>query len=155
VPRLSELRISKGLDASETNVRDTIARMIREGSLPWGQCCAATAMPTTDLMLFDVECERSYVKGSASRKWGTVLLVMGFFFCFPVAIFMWLIGWDLFNTHEHVGRDVVIAIPLRVSRDSQAAVKHWPQTRLKALLSSVPVYQQLLQDYPDAKIHPR
>src|SRR5262245_65246464 len=59
VPRLSKLRMAKGLAAHETSVRDTIARMIRDGELPWGQCCAVTGMPTDDVMWFDVQCERS------------------------------------------------------------------------------------------------
>src|SRR5207248_3134255 len=135
VPRLSELRVSKGMDASESNIRDTIARMIREGSLPWEHSCAVTGVQTDDVMLFDVQCERSYVKGKTSKRWGTILLVLGFFACLPVAIFMWLIGSDLFKTSvERVGRNVVVTIPLRVSNDSQAAVKRSSQARLKKML---------------------
>jgi hypothetical protein len=144
------------MDATETNIRDTIARMIREGALPWGQCCAVTAMPTNDVMLFDVQCEQSYVKGSSSKRWGLVLLILGFFVCFPVAVFMWLVGADLYKTHvEHVGRDVVVTIPLRVAKDSQAHVRRSSQSRLKTILSSVPIYKRLFEVYSDARIHPR
>jgi hypothetical protein len=144
------------LDASESNVRDTIARMIREGSLRYGQCCAVTMMPTNDIMLFDVQCEKSYVKGRASKKWGIALLILGFFACFPVAIFMWLVGFDLFKTDvERVGHDVVISIPLRVIKDSQRSVRNWGQSRLKNTLASVPVYQRLFDEYPDAAVFPR
>src|SRR5947207_9039133 len=38
VPRLSQLRMAKGLSAHETNIRDSIVRMIRDNVLPWGQC---------------------------------------------------------------------------------------------------------------------
>ena len=156
VPRLSQLRVAHGLAATETNIRDTIGRLIREETLPWGDCCAVTAMPTGDVMLFDVECERGYLKGSASRKWGAVLFMLGFFACFPAAIFMWLIGYDLFKTPaERVGRDIVITVPLLVRTESHGAVRRWPQSRLKNLLRSVPVYERLLAEYPNARVHPR
>ena len=86
----------------------------------------------------------------------TLLLVLGFFVCLPVAVFMWIIGADLFKTAvERVGRDVVVTIPLHVATDSQDAVRRWPQSRLKKLLSCVPIYERLLDTYPDARIHPR
>jgi hypothetical protein len=156
VPRLSQLRVSQGLDAAESNVRDTIARMIREGTLPWGDCCAVSGVPTDNVMLFDVLCEQSYVKGSASRKWGTVLIVLGFFVCWPIAIFMWLIGRDLHKTQvERVGHDVVMTIPVKVRMDSQTSVARYSQSRLRKMLSSIPIYERLFNEYSGARIHPR
>jgi hypothetical protein len=144
------------MDPDESNVRDTIARMIRESTLPWGQCCGVTGMPTRDVMFFEVECERSYVKNKRSQLWGTILLIAGFFFCPPVAIFMWLVGYDLFRTPaERVGRDVVISIPILVCKDSQATVRGWGQSRLKTMLRGIPIYERLLNEYADATIHPR
>jgi sugar phosphate isomerase/epimerase len=63
VPRLSQLRTRAGLSAHETNIRDSIARMIDDGLLPWGQCCAVTHMPTDDVMWFEIQCETTYSKG--------------------------------------------------------------------------------------------
>src|SRR5262249_30321131 len=148
VPRLSDLRRAKGMDGGETNARDTIARMIREGTLPWGSCCAVTAMPTNDVMMFDVECQRSYVKGARGRDWGITLSVLGFFFCLPVAIFMWLLGRDLYTSQvKRVGRDVTVPIPLRVSKEAQGSVRAWSsQTRLRNILRSVPIYERLLEE---------
>ncbi len=151
VPRLSELRRAKGLDGGESNVRDTIARMIREGSLPWGVCFAATAMPTSDVMHFDVQCERSYRKGGGLHKLGIARLVLSVFACLPVAIFLWLFARDLLRTPvEEVGRDTVITVPLHVSNTSQDEVRRWSQNRLKKLLCSVPIYEHLMTDNPDA-----
>ena len=107
-------------------------------------------------MLLEVECERSYVKNKRSQLWGTVLMIGALFVCFPVAIFMWLIGRDLYQTPaERVGRDVVISIPICVCKDSQSTVRGWGQSRLKSLLRSVPIYERLLNEYADAKIYPR
>jgi hypothetical protein len=156
VPRLSQLRISQGLDPAESNVRDTIARMIRDGALPWGQCCAVTAMPTDDSMPLDIQCERSYVQGGRSQFWGVMLMIGGFFACLPLAIFMWLIGRELFATSpEREGRDVVITIPIWVCRDSQATVRGWSQSRLREMLRTVPIYERLLREYKDATFHAR
>jgi len=156
VPRLSELRRAKGLDGVESNVRDTIARMVREGSLPWGSCCAVTGFPTADIMLFDVQCERSCTKGGGLSKAGFALLVLSLFTCFPVAIMLWLLAWDFLTTRvEEVGRNTVVTLPLRVSAAAQAEVRQSSPSRLKKLLSAVPVYLQLLTEYPDASINAR
>ena len=82
------------MDGSESNVRDTIARMMREGSLPWGTCCAVTGLPTPDVMHFDVQCESSYRKGGGLSKAGFALLILSLFTCFPVAILLWVFAWD-------------------------------------------------------------
>jgi hypothetical protein len=130
--------------------------MIREGALPAGDCCAVTAMPTKDVMLFDVHCEQSYVTGTASRRWGSALMILGFFVCLPVGIFMWLVGYDLFNTQvQRVGHDIVVTVPVRVGADSQAGVLRLSQSRLRLILGTVPIYEQLLSDYPKAQIYPR
>ena len=156
VPRLSELRRAQGMDGCESNVRDTIARMIREGSLPWGGACAMTGVPTHDVMFFDVQCERSYKKGGGLSKAGFALLVLSLFACFPVAILMWVFAWDFLTTRvEQVGRDTVITVPLRVSAAARAEVSGASEARLKKLLSGVPVYLRLLTEYPDAVVTAR
>jgi hypothetical protein len=130
--------------------------MIREGSLPSGSCCAVTGFPTPDVMLLDVQCERSYKKGAGLSKAGLALLVLCLFACFPVAVLMWLFAWDFLTTRvENVGRDTGITIPLRVSAAAQPELRRASAARLKKLLSDVPVYQQLLTEYPQAVITAR
>lgn len=152
VPRLSLLRQAKGEDALESGILDRITRMIRDGELPVGDCCAASAFPTTDVMLFDVVCERSYIKGA--RKWGIVLLVLGF--VMPCSWIFWLLGLDMLTERtERVGRDTVITIPLRVAKDYQSGLRRWAsQRRLRIVLSSIPEYQELFEQYPGARIYP-
>ena len=93
VPRLSLLRRAKGEGALESGILDRIARMIRDGQLPAGDCCAVSGFPTKDVMLFDVQCETSYVKGE--RKWGWALVILGFFM--PFWWLFWLLGYELLS----------------------------------------------------------
>jgi hypothetical protein len=156
IPRLSQLRVASGLDPGESNVRDTIERMIRQGELPAGQRCHVSEFPTDDVLWFDVQCERAYQKGAASRRWMGLFTFLSFFTCWPIMLFMWLMYRDhSAATVERVGRDTVIGVPLRISRESAAAVKKMSQSKLKNLLRQVPIYERLLATYPEARIHPR
>jgi hypothetical protein len=150
VPRLSQLRLAKGLAAHETSIRDSIARMIRDRELPWGQCCAVTGMPTDDVLWFEVQCERSYVK--SERRVGITLLVASFLL--PFGFFLQLMGISLLNEDpERRGHDIFIQIPLRVSRELHASLRRWvTQSRLRRLLREVPIYQDLLREHPHARI---
>jgi hypothetical protein len=153
VPRLSQLRTAKGLAAHETSIRDSIARMIRDGALPWGQCCAVTGMPTDDVMWFDVQCERSYLK--SERRWGITLIIVSLLL--PFGLFLRLLGITMLNEDpERRGHDISIAIPLRVRKDSQSSLRNWAgQRRLRKLLCGVPIYQQLFQEHKSARIAAR
>lgn len=152
VPRLSLLRQAKGEDPLETGIRDRIARLVHEGRLPAGDCCAVSGFPTQDVMLFDVQCEKSYTKGS--RKIGVTMLVLGFFM--PFWWIFWLLGMDMLSEEtERHGRDVVLTVPLRVAKENQPRLRRGVnQRRLQQILSSVPEYQRLLAEYPEAHIFP-
>jgi hypothetical protein len=153
VPRLSQLRVALGLAAHETNVRDTIARMIGEKALPWGVCCAVTGMPTEDVMWFDVQCESTYTK--TNKRWGMYLIVISLLL--PLGFFVRLLGLSMLTEDpERLGRDIVVGIPLRVGKESQAKLKRWwSQRRLRKALSSVPIYHELFREHPAARIYPK
>jgi hypothetical protein len=140
--------MAAGQRAHETNIRDSIARMIDEHALPWGECCAVTEMPTQDVMWFDIHCESSYTKGGRVHP---LLAAWGL-----------LVPWGLLalalrarEKTEHLGRDIVISVPLKVSREKQSGLKRASQSYLRSLLLKVPVYQELLREHPHARILPR
>jgi hypothetical protein len=58
VPSPSRLRERANLDAYESRVIDTLHRMLREGTLPWGESRAASGEPTCDVLDVFVKCER-------------------------------------------------------------------------------------------------
>ncbi len=145
VPRLSQLRTRAGLAAHETNIRDSILRMIDDQLLPWGQCCAVTGMPTQDVMWLDIQCETTHAKGGRVRP----LLAMCSFFVPGGLLAVALRSRQPAEIH---GRDIIIRVPLLVQQDQQAALRRSTQRRLKAVLSQVPVYIELFREHPNAKV---
>lgn len=154
VPRLSLLRAAQGLAAYETNLRDTIARKIAEGMLPPDLPCAVTGLPADDVMWFDVHCETTYRKGST--KLHIVALVMLALVSWPLALLMRSLGFGASRDVDRLGRDIVVGVPLKVRTEARPQLKGWiTQKRLRQLLGAVPEYQQLLAEYPTARIYPR
>jgi hypothetical protein len=145
VARLSQLRTRAGFAAHETNIRDSILRMIDDQLLPWGQCCAVTEMPTTDVMWFDIQCESTFSKGGPVHPLLAIwsLLIPGG---------VWAMLLRSREPAEIHGRDIVIRVPLLVQQDKQAGFRKSTQRRLKTILSKVPVYQELLREHPSARI---
>jgi hypothetical protein len=145
VPPLFKIRTRVGLIAHETNIRDSIARMIEDQLLPWGQCCAVTEMPTDDVMWFDIQCEATYTKGGRIHP---LLAIWGLLS--PLGLLA--LAMRSREPTEIHGRDIVIRVPLLVQQDQQAGLRKSRQRRLKAVLSKVPVYEELFRDHPKAKI---
>jgi hypothetical protein len=54
---------------------------------------------------------------------------------------------------EWHGREVVVRVPLRVSADYQPEFRRLPAVRIKKLLATIPIYAQLLAEYPQAKVY--
>ncbi|HEY2413149.1 MAG TPA: hypothetical protein VGI40_12945 [Pirellulaceae bacterium] len=153
MPRLSQLRAAKGLAAHDTNIRDTICRLIAEKHLPFGPCCAVSHMPTEDVMWFDVHCESTYSK--ASNRLEVVLLVLVAFISWPLALLMRTFGVRASSDSERYGREIVIAVPLTVRSESQTMLRRGSQRYLRQILSTVPEYHQLFREHPQARIYPK
>ncbi|HZN34316.1 MAG TPA: hypothetical protein VFB80_10875 [Pirellulaceae bacterium] len=151
VPRLSELRRRAGESAFVQGTVDAIHEQIREGKLPAGDLCAFSLRPTSDVLWITVECETPYRKGGQS--WA------GMFFLGLAAVFCgWLSLLYLFSRREPdemMGREVVLRLPLRIAADAQPEVRRLGTAKLRELLSMVPIYAQLLGEYPQARIHGR
>jgi hypothetical protein len=104
-------------------------------------------------MWFDVQCERSYVK--SERRWGLTLVIASFLL--PFGFFLRLLGISMLDGDgRRLGHDISIAIPLRVKNDSQSSIRRWAmQWRLRKLLRTVPVYEELFQEHPAATVTAR
>jgi hypothetical protein len=142
VPKLSVLRQRSGQSAYESGPIDTIERMRREGSLPWGERCAACGCPTSDCIDLRVECER-IVAAQDNMKLRMFLAVL-------ISPLMFLAMRD--SHKDAVGRDTVVDIPLRVCRKHSRSLRRSGQRKLRRLLCSVPVFQKLLEAYPRPRI---
>lgn len=150
VPSLSELRRLSGEDPYARTTVETIAMMIDEGQLPWGNLCAVSGHPTNEFMTFHIECERAIAEGDDPHP------LAGAFSHFM------MLGWlgaltrlsarTSRGSGAHLGRDVGVDVPLRVCSEFHPQLRRAGQRKLKQLLSQVPVIEILLCEYPDATI---
>ncbi|WP_197528737.1 hypothetical protein [Aeoliella mucimassa] len=124
--------------------------MIQSGELPNGEICPYSHRPANCTVYFHVQCERSWVRGGDNDTSATDIL------------FILVIGWIglLFSAfrsrpREEHGRETSIELPLRVSGNASAKIVSLrQQKKLNKLLREVPIYAELLKEFPDAKVQP-
>jgi hypothetical protein len=140
---LSKLRELSGKGAYEAGIIDTINRMVGSGELPWGDRCAVSGEPTSDAIDLYVEAERVFHGGS-----NTALIALFAVACSPLLALV-----IAQKSRPDVGRTTVVNTPLRVAARNQRRVLRWSSQRaIKRWLRSVPVYAQLLKEYPRARV---
>jgi hypothetical protein len=144
IPGLSTLRELAGQDAYETGPVDVIRNMLRRGELPSGTRCAISGVETKDVLELVVEAERVHS--------GSDRLTYAWLGAFISPIL--LLG--LFQKpRPEVGRETVVDTPLRVAAAYHARVRRAGQRALKKWLRREPVYAQLLDAYPAARVEVR
>jgi len=154
VPRLSELRKSVGLGAYETGIVDTINRMITQGELPGENICAYSGMPTTDVLIVIIQYEQRFRKTEDSEV-TAVTILLGFFipFWWFFKLFS-MIGAGRIRTDD-LGRDSEVKVPLRVCKEfHKKLARGWSRNAVRKMLKAVPIYNQLLDEYPKSVINP-
>jgi hypothetical protein len=148
VPTLTLLRRSVGETAAPLNTIELIRAMIRDGTLPDGKICPYSRRPANDTILFNVECERSSVRGGEPLDMGKMVTY--------VFLFGWigaLIASRKSQPREEFGRDTSVTIPVRISSDVRdKIVRLRRQRKLKSLVSETPLYARLLHEYPAARV---
>lgn len=146
VPSLSILRKSIGRDAYEAGTIDTINSLIRNGELPAGDVCAVCGLPTENTCWLHVTCERTWTRTSP--------LGIGWFGTIAAACFGW-IAFRINSADEAptiVGRDRNVDVPLRVRPEHAKRLSKMSSRKLRTLLRTVPIYAQLLDEFPDAVV---
>ena len=143
VPSLSELRLQAGQRRYAYSIAEKLRYMHANSELPLHDTCVFCGLPTEDVAHCSVECERPHTNGRGF--WGTVLL--GMFLPF------WLfasINREYMNP-EVVGRELTVNTPVPVCPDCSKG--HRKELRnLAELLRRVPLYKQLLEEYPKAHV---
>jgi len=145
VPRLSELRRQAGEAAYESGAVDRIRRMLAEGQLPPGDTCQFSFRPTKDVLLVTVECETPYARRGCG--WWSLLFI-GLFSLVAYRLAMQ-------EQIEAVGRETVLRLPLLIDAEFQPQVRRYSASRLSELLRAVPIYAQLLAEFPRARVYVR
>lgn len=150
VPTLSKLRQLAGQGAYEAGTIDTIVRMVRDGELPSGDTCAISGLPTSDSYELYVQCESRWIKGPGTGQYLFALLMIVFL---PFWI-IWFVGNTLFDKeHRELGRDRGVYTPLRIREEHHQQLRRMrSQAKLRKLLRAVPIYEQLLDEFPQAKV---
>ncbi|MEZ6088508.1 MAG: hypothetical protein R3C05_10875 [Pirellulaceae bacterium] len=148
---MSKLRRLAGQGAYEAGVIDTINRMIREGELPFGDTCVISGLPTADSYDVYVQCESKWIKGPGPLRYLFVILTILFM---PFWMIWAVIGRALVNEEpQELGRDRGIYIPLRARQEHHQRLRRTrSQSKLRKWLREVPIYAQLLDEFPDARI---
>jgi hypothetical protein len=144
VPRLSALRAAVGEEAYARSTIERIRRMIAAGELPPEPYCLVSFRPTTDVLPVTVECETPC---GWQYSWWMLSLIA----CVSMALYR----RALRDETDVKGREIVVELPMRIAADCQAYVRRFGQSKLRELLSTVPIYAQLLQEYPDARLSVR
>jgi hypothetical protein len=148
IPLLSKLRVLAGREAYEISIVDTIARRVREQTLPEGTICAHSGVSCTESHRFYIECEKPWFKGGRTKA-SLLVDIVGFLF-----IPMYWLRLAMSEPVQETGRHTVVEAPLRVRTEHLRHISRMSQKELRNLLSQVDDYRQLLEKYPEATIHP-
>ena len=142
VPRLSELRRLAGQPAFEVRARDRVRQLLLDGGLPPDPICRITQRPTADMVYVTVVCEVPRATGGFNWWW---LIVLGLY-SLPL---YYLASRDEPQMH---GSETVFRLPIPIATECQAQVRNFTAGQLYQLLLTVPLYAQLLSEYPQARV---
>jgi hypothetical protein len=143
VPSLRELRRLSG-EADTVNPVLVIEKMLAAGELPLAQDCAICGRADAAVVKVVAECERRWLRRPGRWDWLVVAI-----FSLPLAILAHI--WQRSRSEvQEFGRDVILTLPLRLCTSCREDVRS--RTDIAALLAEVPIYAQLLNRYPDAKL---
>ena len=144
VPSLHELRHRAGLPQPGLTPEKVVETLLLAGKLPEDHHCVLCGVVTDGVICCTTECERAYIQSGRPRWWVYLLSILTF--GWPGAAVVYATSRE----DREWGKDRILPLPLRVCGDCRSHLTGRPA--LKAALSRVPVYQRLLDKYPDARI---
>jgi hypothetical protein len=116
-----------------------IERLLGAGRLPEETECVVCGIPTEGLCRCWVNCEQAVV-----RKGG--------FSLHPISLLTALAGMMVFSRtrDEEYGRDRLFYLPSRICPACRGGLRN--EAAIKAALGRVPLYRQLLEKHPSARV---
>lgn len=143
VPSMSALRKSAGESAIPLNIVEKVHGMVHRGELPTNTTCPLSGQLAKVTLFVKVQCERTYVHR------GTPKDLQGFF-----SLFASYLSSDKSGART-VGRDVSVDVPVLIAADQQQRFLNTrSQSQLQDWLRTTPIYEQLLEEYPEAILTP-
>jgi hypothetical protein len=143
VPSLSKLREQAGLPPYDPGPLLLIQHLLATNQLPGTKLCAACGHETDRVVEVRAQCEKSYRTESNDRSFG--VFAFWFLFFWPVLLFK-----SRRRTVNEFGRDLVLSLPLPVCDFCRKSLKR--RKAIKQAVQKIPLYGELLQKYPDAKL---
>lgn len=148
VPRLSELKRQAG-EVVTFSACDRVRQLLLNGGLPPDPMCRITQRPTADVVHLTVVCEQPRVSGGHTWWW-LVFAGIGAF-----CVSWWMLPLYLLTAHRRtviVGPETVFRLPVPVASDRQSQVRDFKEAALRELLCTVPLYAELLSEFPRARV---
>ena len=140
---LSELRRGAGQPGYEVDIAEKLRQQFADGDLPVETACVKCGVTTEGVLKCSVECERTWARGG------------GYWKTFFLAVFVpWHHLRNDFRDPEVLGQERVVQTPIRLCDDCRYAMEKKPRKRqLVELLRTVPAYDQLFREYPNAEVY--
>jgi hypothetical protein len=143
VPSLSKLREQAGLPPYDPGPLLLIQHLLATNQLPGTKLCAACGHETDHVVEVRAQCETSYRTESNDRSIGEVLFWLLVFT--PGLLFK-----SRRRTVNEFGRDTVLSLPLPVCDGCRPSLGR--RKAIKRSVQKIPLYGELLEKYPDAKL---
>jgi hypothetical protein len=145
VPSLKELRLQAGLPPYNISPEKMIEHLLLARELPGSRNCARCGVPTENLVQVTTECERTWKRRTGGFSWLPLI-----FSILLLPFRDWLWGSVEEEDEEECGQDKIYVLPLPVCRLCAPNVRG--TTVLKECMKTIPVYDQLLEKFPEAKV---
>ena len=146
VPLLSALRRAAG--ESNRTIIEELRFQIANKELPYGNLCPFSGKLADYIVTINVQCERSWTRGGEELSLNKIIA-----FYIPFGWLGALIASRRMMPLEEFGRETVIDLPLKVSTEMRSQVTRMrSQKSLKTALRTVPIYEKLLDEYPDSVV---
>lgn len=143
IPSMRELRRLAGIE-SEAAPEMVVEAMLLADKLPQEDLCVLCGEVTDGIAYFRTECELAYVSDNRTPTWARVLAL------FTFSWVGFLIASSRGGEEREYGKDRIYTLPLRVCPACRPKLADPNEAR--AALRRVPLYDRLLQRFPQARV---
>jgi hypothetical protein len=151
VPPLSKLRTLSGSEAYITNPVEAIRKAQREGNDPAGDKCVVCHSANPTFYRCHAVCEQSHIKRTAASDDDSTAILRWLFFPLILNVILSFMKRD--TTIDRQGHDIEIVFQLPVCDPcSKNFGKPTRPSVAKQIMRNVPLYQELLDYYPGARL---
>jgi hypothetical protein len=145
VPPWTELRERAGLPRYHVSPEIMVEHILSTGELPFDEKCIRCEEETDRIVRVLTTCEKAWTKGEGTPLWAPILLGL---VSWPLAL--WSLTRSARGEETTHGRNKIYSLPLRVCPPCLKTLRS--QKDIKLCLRAVPLYDELLDKFPDATV---